>query len=101
MKKRSKYEELCIIFLKRLILIEREIFEFQDNIPNDNKKIIRVYIENNELIPISEIDNILGITNDNLGELLYEDLSKIIEKCPIEILEKETAKILEKYVNEI
>lgn len=71
----------------------------QENIPNDNRKIIRLYIENNEIIPISEMDDILGISNDNLGELLFEDLSRIIEECPEEKLQSKTEMFLQKYIS--
>lgn len=65
------------IFLKRLIILEREIEGTQDKLKGDG--LVRIYIET-DIIPFNEIDDLLGITEDNLGEKLFEDLTEIIEK---------------------
>ena len=95
MQEIQKYQELTKIFLKRLIILEREIEETQDKLKGDG--LVRIYIET-DIIPFNEIDDLLGITEDNVGEKLFEDLTEIEEKSTNETIDDDLKKFIEKYV---
>lgn len=95
MQEIQKYQELTKIFLKRLIILEREIEETQDKLKGDG--LVRIYIET-DIIPFNEIDDLLGITEDNLGEMLFEDLTRIVEESKENELDKNINEFVKKYV---
>lgn len=95
MQEIQKYQELTKIFLKRLIILEREIEETQDKLKGDG--LVKIYIET-DIIPFNEIDDLLGITEDNVGEKLFEDLTEIEEKSTNETIDDDLKKFIEKYV---
>lgn len=95
MQEIQKYQELTKIFLKRLIILEREIEETQDKLKGDG--LVRIYIET-DIIPFDEMDDVLGITEDNVGEKLFEDLTEIEEKSTNETIDDDLKKFIEKYV---
>lgn len=95
MQEIQKYQELTKIFLKRLIILEREIEETQDKLKGDG--LVRIYIET-DIIPFNEIDDLLDITEDNVGEKLFEDLTEIEEKSTNETIDDDLKKFIEKYV---
>lgn len=95
MQEIQKYQELTKIFLKRLIILEREIEETQNKLKGDG--LVRIYIET-DIIPFNEIDDLLGITEDNVGEKLFEDLTEIEEKSTNETIDDDLKKFIEKYV---
>lgn len=95
MEKKRKYQELTKLFLKRLIILEREFEEFQDKLKDDG--LVRIYIET-EIVPYNDMDNILELTEDDEGEKLFEDLTRIIEECKEEELNKNISEFIEKYI---
>lgn len=95
MQEIQKYQELTKILLKRLIILEREFEETQDKLKGDG--LVRIYIET-DIIPFNEIDDLLGITEDNVGEKLFEDLTEIEEKSTNETIGDDLKKFIEKYV---
>lgn len=95
MQEIQKYQELTKIFLKRLIILEREIEETQDKLKGDG--LVRIYIET-DIIPFNEMDDVLGITEDNLGEMLFEDLTRIVEESKENELDKNINEFVKKYV---
>ena len=95
MEKKRKYQELTKLFLKRLIILEREFEEFQDKLKDVG--LIRIYIET-DIVPYNDMDNILELTEDDEGEKLFEDLTRIIEECKEEELNNEISEFIEKYI---
>ena len=95
MEKKRKYQELTKLFLKRLIILEREFEEFQDKLKDNG--LVRIYIET-DIVPCNDMDNILELTEDDEGETLFEDLTRIIEECKEEELNNEISEFIEKYI---
>ncbi len=95
MKKKRKYQELTKLFLKRLIILEREFEEFQDKLKDNG--LVRIYIET-DIVPCNDMDNILELTEDDEGEKLFEDLTRIIEECKEEELNNNISEFIEKYI---
>ena len=95
MEKKRKYQELTKLFLKRLIILEREFEEFQDKLKDNG--LVRIYIET-DIVPCNDMDNILELTEDDEGEKLFEDLTRIIEECKEEELNNNISEFIEKYI---
>lgn len=97
MEKLQKYQELTKLFLKRLIILEREVEIVQKKLQDDNNKLVEIYIETN-IVPLSEMDDILGISDDNIGEILFDDLTRIIEESKEDELDKNINEFIKKYI---
>ena len=87
--------------MRRLVIIDQDGNEEQNNIIEELFSIrdeeIRIYIETN-IVPYNDIDNILELTEDDEGEKLFEDLTRIIEECKEEELNKNISEFIEKYI---
>lgn len=97
MEELQKYQELTKLFLKRLIILEREVEIVQKKLQDDNNKLVEIYIETN-IVPLSEMDDILGISDDNIGEILFDDLTRIIEESKEDELDKNINEFIKKYI---
>ena len=87
--------------MRRLVIIDQDGNEEQNNIIEELFSIrdeeIRIYIET-DIVPYNDMDNILELTEDDEGEKLFEDLTRIIEECKEEELNKNISEFIEKYI---
>ncbi len=87
--------------MRRLVIIDQDGNEEQNNIIEElfsrRDEEIRIYIET-DIVPYNDMDNILELTEDDKGEKLFEDLTRIIEECKEEELNNEISEFIEKYI---
>lgn len=97
MEELQKYQELTKLFLKRLIILEKEAGDIQEKLQGNNKRLVEIYIETN-IVPLSQMDEILGISDDNVGEMLFDDLTRIIEESKENELDKNINEFIKRYI---
>lgn len=97
MEELQKYQELTKLFLKRLIILEKEAGDIQEKLQGDNNRLVEIYIETN-IVPLSQMDEILGISDDNVGEMLFDDLTRIIEESKEDELDKNINEFIKRYI---
>lgn len=94
MSKEEIYEKLAILFLKRLILIEKDLNLLQNELEETAKKrIVKIQAEANDIIPYLEIIDLLE-TDDRI----FNDLTNIINNCEYKDLEKKIQRFLKSYI---
>lgn len=97
MEELQKYQELTKLFLKKLIILEKEAGDIQEKLQGNNNRLVEIYIETN-IVPLSQMDEILGISDDNVGEMLFDDLTRIIEESKENELDKNINEFIKKYI---
>ncbi len=88
---KEKYIRLASVLFKRLMIIENEI--------DDSKfknKLIKISIEK-DIFPVGEIDNILNVTEKNIGESFGKELMEILESNIDNGLEDKISRFFKKY----
>ena len=97
MNKEQKYKEIAKMLFERLVMIEREIKTNAKSIEEGFEGTgINFYIEIGDFIPVTQLLEIIGITNGKEESIILDDIYYIIDKS--QKVETGITNFLEKYI---
>lgn len=97
MSKEQRYKKIAELLLGRLIVLQREFNNIAEVIEESGEKHqIRMCIEIGDFIPLVNLAETLGLTNENEESDMYGDIYNLIEKE--KQIDSKVEKFLEKYI---
>lgn len=97
MSKEQRYKKIAELLLGRLIVLQREFNNIAEVIEESGEKQnIRMCIEIGDFIPLMELAETLGLTNENEESDMYGEIYNLIEKE--KQIDSKVEKFLEKYI---
>ena len=99
MKKNKKYEEIAKLLFKNIANVEKKLERERNELEKHNeKKIIKIYMESGDIMPLKDFAKIVGIEKgDKRGDEFLTDYFKITDKNK-EITDKEIEDFFNKYL---
>ena len=84
--------------LSQKIGFDDETLKTQEKLQKLNKtNIIKVFLDIGDIVPLLEIEEIMGIDNEK-SNLMYNNFSKLVSKKDGNVLYNEIKEFLEKYI---
>ena len=95
----EKYKKLAKLFFEKMLLLERDVNTLQGDLEKScEKNAIKISLETNEIIPVREIFEMLGLRDDAIGDAMYDRIEELLEKEEKKALQKGVDQFFEEFI---